>query len=199
MNEDDVGLFDMDGSLADYEGALMRDMEMLRSPSEPPFDDPHDESQPHLVARTRLIKSQPGWWLGLAPIKMGWDVYHAALDLGFNNHILTKGPKRYPQAWKEKVEWCHREIGPVADVHVVSDKKLVYGKFLYDDFPEYMLRWLSFRPRGLGIMPVNRHNADFSHPQVIKYTGDNLPFVIKALGSVKNRQSREPFDLREIE
>lgn len=196
MTDDlNIGLFDMDGSLADYEGRLLRDLEILRSPEEPVHENVHDESQPHIVARTRLIKSQPGWWLDLPTIEIGLEVYRMALELGFNCQILTKGPKRYPDAWKEKVQWCQKHIGMGVDVHVVSDKQLVYGKFLYDDFPDYMLRWLHYRPRGLGIMPVNKHNADFQHPQVLKYDGANLVEVMTALNTVKGRAPGSPLTL----
>lgn len=63
------------------------------------------------------------------------------------------------------------------------DKGLFYGTVLVDDYPEYMKRWLAWRPRGLGIVPTHPHNADFSHPNVVIYDGSDLAFqrVRKAL------------------
>jgi 5'-nucleotidase len=191
---DDIGLFDMDGSLADFDGAMRRDLERLRAPEEPPLpaDLWIDDERSHLRERMRLIKGRPGWWRDLPPVEPGFVVYRAARDLGFNNQILTKGPKLYAAAWAEKLEWCQRHLGDEIDVHVVSDKRIVYGKFLYDDYPDYMLRWLRHRPRGLGIMPVTPSNRDFRHPNVLRWDGTNLDAVTRALAFVKNRQPGEP-------
>jgi 5'-nucleotidase len=190
---DDIGLFDMDGSLADFDGALRRDLERMRAPQEPPIGaDLWDDTPPHLEERMRLIRSSPGWWRSLPAIEAGFVVYRLAQELGFNNQILTKGPKRFATAWQEKLEWCQRYFGDDIDVHVVSDKRVVYGKFLYDDYPGYMLRWLRHRPRGLGIMPATEANQDFRHPNVLRWDGTNLDAVRRALTFVKARQPGEP-------
>jgi hypothetical protein len=191
----DIALFDMDGSLADYDGAMVRDLEALRSPEEPPVP-PENlwqlEKRPHILARMRLIKGQPGWWLNLAPIPLGMEVLALCQRLGFEIHVLTKGPKRHSQAWDEKVQWCQHHIGPDVDIHVTSDKGMVYGKLLYDDYPDYMLRWLRHRPRGLGIMPVAPHNRDFTHPNVVRWSGTNIEEVARAITAAKNRNPGEP-------
>jgi hypothetical protein len=190
----DIALFDMDGSLADYEGAMARDLDELRSPGEPAstVENLWDvEKLDHLSARRRLIKNQPGWWLNLEPIPMGMAVLRVCQQLGFDVHILTKGPKRHALAWDEKVRWCQRHVGPDVDIHVTSDKGLVYGKLLYDDYPDYMLRWLAHRPRGLGIMPVTPHNRDFTHPNVVKWDGTNLDAVTRAVAAAKGRKPGE--------
>jgi 5'-nucleotidase len=57
-------------------------------------------------------------------------------------------------------------------VTITMDKGLVYGKVLVDDYPEYALRWLKWRKRGLVIMPNQPWNQGFEHPQVHRYTGD---------------------------
>lgn len=180
-----IGLFDMDSSLADYEGQLTKDLNKVLSPEDAKVfaelgmwkADETDQFK-HLI---RLIKNQPNWWLNLPPIENGLVIFRLAAQIGFKNHILTKGPKRYPLAWKEKVEWCQKFLHSDIDVHITSDKGMVYGKFLYDDYPDYMLRWLKRRPRGVGIMPVNSYNKDFQHPQVIKWDGTNLEEVKQAL------------------
>jgi len=48
-------------------------------------------------------------------------------------------------------------------------------------FLGYVERWLSWRDRGLVIMPANEGNKNFSHPQVIRYDGSNLEVVKKAM------------------
>jgi|SRR5579883_128420 len=194
----DIALFDMDGSLADYDGALVRDLELLRSPEELAITRENlwqIELREHILARMRLIKAQPGWWLNLDPIPMGMKILALCEQHGFGIHILTKGPKRYALAWDEKVRWCQRHIGPDVDIHLTSDKGMVYGKLLYDDYPDYMLRWLRHRPRGLGIMPVCPHNQDFTHPNVVRWDGTNLDEVSRAISIAKDRIPGEPLVL----
>jgi hypothetical protein len=180
----------MDGSLADYTGAMFHSLKMLQSPCETPiteeslWDDKHD----YISNRMRLVKAQPGWWLNLKPIKMGMDALDICRLYGFDIHVLTKGPKKHSNAWAEKVEWCQKHINIDVDIHVTSDKGLVYGKLLYDDYPDYMDRWLKNRPRGLGIMPVNSYNKDYNHPNVVKWTGENMDELVKAIIDCKNRK-----------
>ncbi len=179
---ENIGLFDMDGSLVDYPGQLRRYLLTLQSPNEGPLGDIWAaEKLPHISARMRLIKSLPGWWRNLPTIESGMQIFNLARSIGFTNHILTKGPKHHANAWQEKVEWCHTNLGLDTPVHITEDKGLFYGKFLYDDFPDYCLAWLEHRPRGLVIMPVNEWNKDFTHPQVIKWDGTNIDQVRKAL------------------
>lgn len=180
-----IGLFDLDGSLADYEAQLKRDLtKILGEEDLKKFNElgmwKADEQEP-FKSLIRLIKNQSNWWKNLPLIGEGLVIFDLSTNIGFKNHILTKGPKHYPQAWKEKVEWCQQLFGKDIDIHITSDKGMVYGKFLYDDYPDYMLCWLKRRPRGLGIMPVNKFNKDFSHPRVIKWDGTNYDEVKAAL------------------
>ncbi|MCI0700786.1 MAG: hypothetical protein L0241_06870 [Planctomycetia bacterium] len=194
----DIALFDMDGSLADYDAAMVRALEELRSPDEPVVSVENlwkIEKEEHLRARMRLIKSQPGWWLNLSAIPKGMQILRLCQQLGFDVHVLTKGPKKHSHAWDEKVQWCQRYIGPDVDIHVTSDKGLVYGKLLYDDYPDYMLRWLAHRRRGLGIMPVTPNNRDFTHPNVVKWDGSNLEEVTRAITAAKLRAPGEDLTL----
>lgn len=189
----------MDGSLADYTGALVRDLALLRSPGEEvvTLDSIWDQDKRgHVANRIRLIKSQPGWWLRLAPIQAGMDVLDVCRRFHFDIHILTKGPKKHSPAWDEKVQWCQKYIHEDVDIHVTSDKGLVYGKILYDDYPEYMLRWLAHRPRGLGIMPVTPANKDFRHPNVVMYDGIvEMGAVIAAIHAASIRKPGEDLKL----
>jgi len=189
---ENIGLFDMDGSLVDYPGQLRQDLLKLQGPNEPPLDDIWAaEKLPHISARMRLIKSLPGWWRNLPTIEAGMQIFNLARSMGFHNNILTKGPRNQPMAWQEKVEWCRASLPPGTPVHITEDKGLFYGKFLYDDFPEYILSWLEHRPRGLGIMPVNEWNKSFTHPQVVKWDGTNLEEVTRALKACLDRPMGE--------
>src|SRR5579859_3874035 len=115
-----VFLFDLDGSLADYDGTLMADLERMRGPTEPAVREVRAAfSQPHLRTRIDAITLRPGWWAGLPPLAAGMAVYHLAKEIGFDCQVLTKGPKYQPRAWAEKVEWCQRHLGHDVDVHIV--------------------------------------------------------------------------------
>jgi len=182
VSSHNIGLFDLDGSLANYDKAILEGLADLRSPDEAAIEDVRAAFQTkHLKARIALLARQPNWWLNLEPIPMGFEVLHLAKEIGFQIHVLTQGPRSKPLAWKEKVEWCQKHLGPDIDIHITHDKGMVYGKFLYDDYPEYMLRWLEHRPRGLGIMPVNQANKDFRHAQVVRWNGSNREEVAERL------------------
>lgn len=188
-----IALFDMDGSLANYNKALVRDLAAIASLHDEPVNEDNiwylADRQPWLRERMKLIKNQPGWWLNLEPIPDGLTILDWSRRFGYEIHILTKGPKKHSRAWKEKVEWCQRHIGDDVDIHITSDKGLVYGRVLYDDYPDYMLRWLKHRPRGLGIMPITPFNKDFSHPNVVMYRGvENIQQVFDALHVALRRE-----------
>jgi hypothetical protein len=59
-----LALFDVDGSIADDDAAMRRDLRAMRAPCEPPVleaDSMHDLEQehPHLEARIRFVESTP--------------------------------------------------------------------------------------------------------------------------------------------
>ncbi|MCB9525321.1 MAG: hypothetical protein H6702_18375 [Myxococcales bacterium] len=176
---DPIALIDLDGTLADYDAALRRDLRPLCAPGElatlDGADSLHDLEQvgPHWHARMQVVMRQPGWWRELAPITANFEVVALFRELGFDLHVLTKGPWSKARAWMEKVEWCQRHI-PDAEVHITGareGKGLVYGKVLFDDYPPYVESWLKWRPRGLAILPAHPWNADFQHPNAVRWDG----------------------------
>lgn len=177
-----IALFDMDGTLADYDRKLKDDLLRIASPGDPPVESIYGHLPPHIEARRHMITSQVGWWLGLEPFLLGWDVLEVIRSLDFRIVILSKGPASKPSAWTEKVQWCDRYLkGIVEGVTITHDKGLVYGKVLVDDFPDYIDRWLEWRPRGLVIMPAHHRNEGFFHPNVVRYDGRNLEEVRERL------------------
>lgn len=93
-------------------------------------------------------------------------------EFDFELHVATKGPYNRPNAWAEKVKWCHKHLRD-ASVHVVDDKSLLYGKVLVDDWPAYVEKWLEWRPRGLVVMPAYGYNAHLDgHPNIIRMKVD---------------------------
>jgi len=190
-----VGLVDMDGTLAGFQQRLYEDMKGLCAPCELPLPDDlwELEDEPYFAKRMSLIKSIPGWWRNLPRIEEGFLVMEMARSVGYDIHILTKGPKLQPAAWAEKLEWCQAqpEITQSDGITITFDKGLVWGTFLFDDYPNYMLKWLEHRPRGLGIMPVTAYNGEFQHPQVVMWDGRNVDQVHEALEIAYRRQPME--------
>ena len=197
---DQIAWFDMDGSLFDYDGHLRKSLLKLAAPGEHPSLTnlnlwEAEDKYPHLKARMELIKCVPGWWKDMPPLESGFKVFRMAQSVGFDCRILTKGPRRNPNAWMEKVECCQHHLGEKIDIAIVSSKGEVYGRVLYDDYPPYMSAWLQNRPRGLGIMPVTESNKGFVHPNLVKFDGSNLDEVERALRVAWDRKSKEPLML----
>jgi hypothetical protein len=187
MNNENIALFDLDGTLCDYEKALVESLEKLRSPEEQPYlQVPKDDAPKHLRERANLIRSSIEWWANLPQFKLGFDILRTAMSLNFRIMILTQGPKRNANAWTGKKIWIDRNLGQDVDITITRDKGLVYGKILVDDWPEYILRWLEWRPRGLVIMPASKQNENFSHNQVIRYDGKNFNEVYERM-NIKER------------
>lgn len=192
-----IALFDMDGTLFDFEGEIRRALADLRSPDEPdPLDRQFDvlsaAAPAHIRNRIHLIKNQPGFWFGLPKLEAGFALYRQISEAGFDVHILTKGPNRNPQAWAEKVSCIQHHFGRSVAVNIVGQTKgHYYGHLLVDDYPPYVEDWLKHRPRGLVIMPAQPYNADLRHPNVIRYDGTNLDEVLQAVEAVRRRSSRQ--------
>jgi 5'(3')-deoxyribonucleotidase len=193
--EDRIALIDLDGTVADYDSALRDAMRTLQSPDEPPYAQRHHEP-PHVEARRKMIQRQPGFWRTLKRLPLGFEVVEELRSLGFVLHVLTKGPSTTPSAWSEKVEWC-REHLPDALVTVTSDKSLVYGRVLFDDFPPYFAPWLAVRPRGLVVCVAHPWNEGYAnggpeeHERVLRYDGSNRDELRARLVRAFDRGSRE--------
>jgi len=183
-----IALLDMDGTLADYDKAMQRDLAKLASPNEEPYIAGFDKQHPpHIWERMKLIKENGDWWENLPQLKLGFDILHELKDLGFVMSILTQGPKDNPIAWSHKVRWCKKNV-PDIDITITRNKGLVYGRVLVDDYPLYIEQWLAHRPRGLVIMPDHPWNRGFNHKNVVPYYGSNIDEVRKALIKARDRK-----------
>ena len=190
-----IALFDMDGTLCDYEKGLSEALNNLRSPDEPEFyGHLRDDAPEYIKKRADLIRKDISWWENLEKFSLGWDVLSIAQELDFNIMILTQGPRRNPASWQGKKKWIDKHLGPDTDITITRNKGIVYGKVLVDDFPKYVEQWLSWRDRGLVIMPANESNIGYKHPQVIRYDGSNLDHVRRAMILARNRKAREEVD-----
>jgi hypothetical protein len=165
-----IALVDMDGTVADYDAALRRDMAKLRSPEEtgPAVIHGSKKKMPDYYRnRVNMVRSQSGWWESLGVLRDGFQIVGLLQRLDFEIHVLTKGPEESTNAFTEKVRWCHKHL-PGTPVTLTEKKQLVYGRVLVDDWPPYAEPWLEARPRGLVVMPDREWNKDFSHPRMIR-------------------------------
>lgn len=190
-----VALIDLDGTVADYDAAMHRELLLLAAPGE--VVDPktfHEGAPPHLHARQRLIRNQPGFWRELPRIERGFEVVDVLREIGYQLTVLTKGPKTALSAWTEKAQWAQQHL-PDANIAIVQDKAPYYGKILFDDFPPYFLSWLEVRPRGLVIALEHPHNKHIEHPNLLKFNGQNLRQVYEALQRAYDRAPGEGLTL----
>ncbi|HSX23261.1 MAG TPA: hypothetical protein VLE97_10860 [Gaiellaceae bacterium] len=184
-----IALFDLDGTLADFDASMRLKLAELRSPGEDPETDDtrFEEELPYMKARRRLVKSQPGFWRDLAPIQLGFQLLEEAQAQRFLCKILTKSPRKIPAAASEKTEWCLRHV-PDLPITQSEDKGLVYGKLLCDDWPEYIEQWLTWRPRGLVVAVAQRWNVgiDLRFPKnVVRFDGTNFAYVRERMQEIR--------------
>jgi 5'(3')-deoxyribonucleotidase len=197
-DEDKLALIDLDGTVADYDTAMRVNMRALQGPDEIPYGHRYPESAepPHIEARRKLIQRQPGFWRNLVPLPLGFEVVREMQRLNFNLHVLSKGPKKCPNAWSEKMLWCEEHL-PDALVTVGMDKGIVFGRVLFDDFPPYFEAWLKWRPRGLVISLAHPWNVEYAkggvkeHPNVFRYDGSEGRELIARLTRAYERGPRE--------
>ena len=209
-NTDLVALFDLDGTLADYDAAMYCDLRSIKSPHENMYEIYNSNLPEWYRTRMRMIRDVPGWWENLDKIDLGFQLLEAAIETGFVIHVLTKGPNSATAAWSEKLRWCQKHLSENVCVTVTQDKGLVYGRVLVDDYPEYQMQWLEHRPRGLAVVPVNKQNQHFNQdfarrsaekrgwdhePCVICYDGSNLTEVLDGMQAAYERASKEPLHL----
>ena len=183
-----IALFDMDGTLADFDASMQQKLAALRSPGEDSeADTTAFEEVPYVKARRQLIKAQPGFWRDLTPIVHGFQLLAEARDLRFSCQILSKSPRKIPAAAGEKIEWCVKHV-PDLPIVLSEDKGLVYGKLLVDDWPEYIERWLTWRPRGLVIAVAQRWNEGIDKrfsKNVVRFDGTNFPYVRERMQEIR--------------
>jgi 5'(3')-deoxyribonucleotidase len=183
-----IGLFDLDGTMADFDKSMAHHLELLRSPME---DAAHDETKfediPHMKARRRLIKSLPGFWRNFEKLPQGFDILAIMEELKFSNYVLSKSPRKFPLAASEKIGWCVEHL-PNLPVILSEEKALVYGKVLVDDWTPYVENWIKFRPRGLVISVAQRWNEGIENlsPNVIRFSSPSqLPDIRARLAEIR--------------
>lgn len=206
MIDDKTMLFDLDGSLVDYDTTMLEDIEKTLSPIEIHNLEENRVSLANLFysyppvewieTRRHIISRQIGWWRSLKEKEDGFDILRMANSIGFDIHILTKASVNKPLSWMEKVEWCNEHIPYKHTKTITEDKGKVYGKVLFDDWPEYIHAWMEHRPRGLVIMPkrpVHGQKELAEHPNVILWdkSKESLNAIHRALLVAYDRRTGE--------
>jgi len=150
LNPDKIALFDMDETLVNFQGPLRERLKAMKSPEE---EFPQDlwQMPDYWYERAQAIKKEPGFWRNLPRLEWGWKVLDICRSIGYDIHVLTKGPTTGSRAWMEKVDWV-RENMPFATLHITDDKRIAYGRVFVDDYWPFMELWLKNRPRGLGVV-----------------------------------------------
>jgi len=137
-------LLDLDGTMADYDSAFMRDLEPLSSKEEwlqiKDLVQKRESLPRHIEARRQLITRIPGWWRNLPKVKSGFEIMEVIREYGFTFEVLSQGPVNKPRAWSEKVEWCAEHL-PDVPITITRNKSAHYGKILVDDWPQFMDNW----------------------------------------------------------
>lgn len=177
----------MDDTLFDYVGSLKKELDKLRSPNEKKVSLNFKSNPEYIRNRINLITKSEDFWVNMPKFKLGWDILGIAQELSYRIMILTKGPKRKPIAWSGKKKCIDKHFGEDFGITQTTDKGLVYGKVLVDDFPDYIDSWLKWRKNGQVIMPAHKHNEHYEHPQVIRYDRTNLREVWNAMEKIKNK------------
>lgn len=186
-----IALFDLDGTLADYAGELAKEFNKIKHPSEQDYtrDDfgKHDGNWEYVEKRRHFITERGEFWENLQKLEDGFKIFDLCGKIGFRPMVLTQGPATKPEAWSHKLIWCQKHL-PNVDVTITRDKGLVYGRVLVDDWPEYALRWLEHRPRGLVVMPARSWNKDAYHPNILRVSlPDDYLKLDEALWKAFNR------------
>lgn len=182
-----IALVDLDGTLCDCAGAIAKALAEMRGPGEDPSLEESADPPAHIISRRRTIMSVPGFWRDLEPLPLGFQIIDALEEVGFQPHVLTKGPANQSLGWMEKVDWCRRYV-PKLPIIMAEEKGLVFGKVLVDDWPAYIARWLCWQPDGLVIVPAQSWNVgiETAFPaNAVRYDGTNLDHVRDRLGAVR--------------
>lgn len=161
-----IALIDMDRTIFDYAGAFIKDLKKISTDEEIELIDSYNGSMSKICShhlfeqRRHIITSQYGWWRNLPVMTDNLNFVRRIYEMGFDIHILTKGPESKPFAWSEKFECIKENLKFDVQMNIVTDKSLFYGNVLFDDHVPYVLDWLEHRSRGIAILPRNIDNEN---------------------------------------
>ncbi|NWI10307.1 NT5C protein, partial [Crypturellus soui] len=138
-------LVDMDGVLADFEGALLRGF-ARRFPAEPRVElaqrrgfsvrEQYRGLRPELADKVASIYESPGFFLGLDPIPGAIEAMREMMLMPDTQVFICTSPLRnYEHCILEKYKWVEKHLGPefVERIILTRDKTVVSADLLFDD------------------------------------------------------------------
>ncbi|XP_006869738.1 PREDICTED: 5'(3')-deoxyribonucleotidase, cytosolic type [Chrysochloris asiatica] len=138
-------LVDMDGVLADFEGALLRGFRR-RFPAEPhvPLEErrgflareQYRGLRPDLADKVASVYETPGFFLDLEPIPGALEAMQEMKDMKDTEVFICTSPiLKYQHCVVEKYHWVEKYLGSefVERIILTRDKTVVLGDLLIDD------------------------------------------------------------------
>ncbi|XP_061866879.1 5'(3')-deoxyribonucleotidase, cytosolic type isoform X2 [Colius striatus] len=125
-------LLDMDGVLADFEGAVLRDF-ARRFPAEPRVELAARRGFSDKVAS---VYESPGFFLGLDPIPGALEAVQEMIHMKDTEVFICTSPlRKYEHCVLEKYQWVEKHLGPefVERMILTRDKTVVSADLLFDD------------------------------------------------------------------
>ncbi|NXR06719.1 NT5C protein, partial [Semnornis frantzii] len=138
-------LVDMDGVLADFEGAVLRDFR-ARFPGEPRVELParrgfsvreqYRSLREDLADKVASIYESPGFFLRLDPIPGALEAMQEMIHMQDTEVFICTSPlRKYEHCVVEKYQWVEKHLGPefVERIILTRDKTVVAADLLFDD------------------------------------------------------------------
>ena len=148
---------DMDGTIADFHGAV-------------PYDCKHGELVPESLEK--------GFYRNLRPIDGAKEAIQMLVDNGYDVYIASKPKFENPYCLEEKMEWVREHFPYLAKkVLFVPNKELLRGMVLIDDD----LRWSKFNGEFIHFNHKRDNWLDLAKHLIAKYGNyilkENLSFL----------------------
>ncbi|NWY16820.1 NT5C protein, partial [Aphelocoma coerulescens] len=138
-------LVDMDGVLADFEGAVLREFR-ARFPAEPRVEleqrrgfsvrEQYRSLREDLAAKVASVYESPGFFLDLDPIPGALEAVQEMLHMQDTEVFICTSPlRKYEHCIVEKYKWVEKHLGPefVERIILTRDKTVVAADLLFDD------------------------------------------------------------------
>ncbi|XP_010001037.1 PREDICTED: 5'(3')-deoxyribonucleotidase, cytosolic type [Chaetura pelagica] len=138
-------LVDMDGVLADFEGAVLRGFRS-RFPGEPRVElaarrgfsvrEQYRCLREDLAAKVASVYESPGFFLELDPIPGALEAMREMIHMQDTEVFICTSPlRKYEHCIVEKYKWVEKHLGPefVERIILTRDKTVVSADLLFDD------------------------------------------------------------------
>ncbi|NXK62859.1 NT5C protein, partial [Sylvietta virens] len=138
-------LVDMDGVVADFEGAVLREFR-ARFPAEPRVElaerrgfsvrEQYRSLREDLAAKVASVYESPGFFLDLDPVPGALEAVQEMHHMQDTEVFICTSPlRKYEHCVVEKYKWVEKHLGPefVERIILTRDKTMVAADLLFDD------------------------------------------------------------------